>query len=249
MSTPRTPVALMAAAQAIVAGSVAFGAGLALPARAGVVANSGPYDTLSAFPTAGAVLDTRLGAAGGAIPVAWNTSLAMGNGGWELGLGSVVSSSPPSSIVRFDTLSPWGRFKLPAIMGIPLALIAGATIPAATGSATITGLGLGASFDWDGDRVDVNVGARLDPANAGSFLQGAAHVLFTHPLAKDFAGNAEIVFHGGIPATSNLMVERLGFTRKWGDNWSSDLSITLGTPLSGTGPLTVAPSLGLTCTF
>ena len=173
----------------------------------------------------------------------------MGNGGWELGLGSVVVSPFPAGIARFETLAPWGRARLPSVWGIPLVLIAGAAIPAATGSSTVAGLGLGASFDWDGDRVDVNVGTRLDPANYGALAQAAVQVLFTHPLGKDFVGNAEIVFHGGAPSTDNLMIERLGFTRTWSDNWASDISITLNTPLAGTGSLTVAPSLGLTYSF
>lgn len=237
------------AAAAITTGASALAVGVALPAHAGLVSSFSAYETLSAFPTAGAQLDTRLSSAPGAIPLSWTTALVMGNGGWELGLNSVVVSPFPAAIAKFDTLAPWGRAKLPSLWGVPLVFIAGATIPASTGSSTVAGIGLGASFDWDGDRVDVNVGTRLNPGNPGALAQAALHVLFTHPLGKDFLGNAEIVFHGGTPGTDNVMIERLGFTRTWSDNWASDLSVTLNTPLAGTASLTVAPSLGLTYTF
>lgn len=245
MPSPR-PVQTVAMA-ATAAGAAAFGFALAAPADAGLITSFSPYETRSAHPTAGAKLDTRLITASGTIPVAWNTALIMGNGGWEMGLASAVVSSPPTSIVRFDTLSPWARAKLPTLWGVPLALIAGATIPAATGSAAMAGLGVGATFQWDGDTVDVNLGARLNPGGASLFSGVALSALFTHPLGKDFAGNAEIVFRSD--AGTNVMIERLGFTRTWSDDWASDVSVTLNTPLGGTAPLTVAPSLGLTYTF
>jgi hypothetical protein len=75
-------------------------------------------------------------------------------------------------------------------------------------------------------------------------------VLFTHSLGKDFAGNAELVFHLGNPASKNQMFERLGFARKWSDNWATDLSVTLDTPLGDpTAALKIVPSLGLTYSF
>jgi len=219
------------------------------PAYAGLVSAAGPFDTLSAYPMAGAALTTRLGMATTRIPVAWQTALAMGNGGWELGLGSSVVSPYPTSYAAFDNLTPWGRIRLPSLWGVPIVFIAGATIPAATGSNTVAGIGLGASFNWEGDRVDINAGTRLNPADPGTYLQGTAHVAFTHPLGRGLDGVAEIIFQGGTPRTENLMVERLGFKRTFSDNWAGDLAVSLNSPLGGTGSLSVAPSLGLSYMF
>ncbi|MBM3267325.1 MAG: hypothetical protein FJZ01_06730 [Candidatus Sericytochromatia bacterium] len=224
------------------------------PAQAGVISTFTAYDTVSAFPTAGAIFDTRLGipSASAAIPVLWTTSLVMGNGGWELGLGSNVVSpggTGLSGAIAFDSLSPWARVKLPTLFGIPLVFLAGATIPAATGSSTTSGVGLGASFNWDGDQVDVNVGTRVDLSNPGTLAQGAVEVAFTHPLGKDFAGVAEVVFHAGNPSSANKMIERLGFVKTFNDNWAADLAVTLDTPLGSTASLAVLPSLGLSYRF
>ncbi|MBM3275398.1 MAG: hypothetical protein FJZ00_09605, partial [Candidatus Sericytochromatia bacterium] len=54
---------------AAIAGATTFVLGAGTPAVAGLVAHSGPYDTLSAYPYAGASLDTRLGMTTGTIPV------------------------------------------------------------------------------------------------------------------------------------------------------------------------------------
>jgi hypothetical protein len=180
------------------------------------------------------------------------TRYGYANGGWELGLGSNVVSPGGGGIsgaVAFDSLAPWARVRLPSLFGVPLVFLGGATIPTATGSTTTSGVGLGASFDWDGDRVDVNLGTRLDLANMGALAQGAVEVAFTHPLGKDFAGVAEIVFHAGTPATSNKMIERLGFVKTFSDNWAADLCVTLDTPLGSTASLAVSPSLGMSYTF
>jgi hypothetical protein len=234
---------------ATIASTLTFAFGAAAPAFAGVVAHSGPYDTLSAYPYAGASLDTRLGMTTGTIPVAWVTSIKMGNGGWELGLGSTVVSGGAASAVAFSNLAPWGRVRIANLWGVPLVFLAGATIPAATGSDTVAGAGFGASFDWEGDRVDLNLGARLNPADTTKLMQGAVQVLFTHPLGKDLSGNAELVFHVGSPNTANKMIERLGFTKTFNDNFAADLSVTLDTPLSSGLALAVNPSLGLTYAF
>ena len=223
--------------------------GAAAPAFAGVVSSSGAYGTLSAYPLAGATLDTRLGMTTSPIPVAWSTALTMGNGGWELGLGSTVVSAGAAKLASFDNLAPWGRVRIATLWGVPLIFLAGASIPAATGSDTVAGAGVGASFNWDGDQVDVNLGSRLNPADTSKLLQGAATVLFSHTLGKDFVGNAELVFHLGSPNTANKMIERLGFTKTFSDNWATDLSVSLDTPLSSGSALIVSPSFGVTYKF
>ena len=224
-----------------------------LPAMAALVPSWGPYDTLSAIPTTGALFDSRIGViglgAGSRPPGSWTNAFVVGNGVWEVGAGGTVAGPGTKTAVAFDNLAPWMRVSLPAPFGQPLALIAGAVLPGATGSITAVGIGLATSWRLDAGQVHLNLGTRTQSTNVFGGMQGILGLHFHHPLSPTLSAGAEMVLQAGGVAGENYITERLGLTRIFNESWIGDLSVTVGSPLDGLGGLVLAPGLGLTYQF